>query len=840
MRAGALVLGLSIVVAGAAAVDQRQAQDDRSLRTDRYGDRLPAGAVARIGTVRWWHGRAGYGPLVYTPDGKTLISCEAGKAIRFFDAATGRETRRIEPGDDITSFAMAPDGKWLITAGSQNPALRLWDVSIGKERRAIPADANGTSATAVSANGKRFAAAAHDGTIRVWDVATWREIRRLPMRWVESCAFLPDGNTLIAAGDGIRWWDVGSGREIRHLPKQVDHQRRLVVSPDGRRLAAVVKPGPLQLWDATTGKEIRQAPLGGPGGVWCLCFSPDGRMLACSGGVAGRIAPHTRFFAADTGRELRNWHEDAWVEHLAFSPDGKTLAQVARERIRLRDVATGKPAFPMPGLPEYAMSVRFRADGKGLVVSCFGGSTGSWGPLSGRRLAALRAPPKGFSGRAEMLLGAALTADGKKAALVDGRGALHVWVPASGKVLCLIDNPPVGEDQAEFSADGQLVVVKHRDEVIRLWEADTGKLRCALPRYGRHRFPLPHAFSPDGRVLATAPSSLDQSVIRLWDPATGKETGRLAWQDGSSPTCVLFSGDGKYLAAAHGGGSMTIEGGEPVEDSLRLWDVRTGREVWRSRTRSGDIRALAISPDGKTLAAADHDRIVLREVASGRERGRFTGHHEWVWSLAFSPDGLLLASGSLDYTALVWDMTGLCPGGVWSDRDVGRDELQRLWRDLAATDADRAYRAMWAMVGASRSAVPFLAGRLRPVAQVDDRRLAALIADLDSRPFAARERASRELEALDRLAEPGLRRALKGRPSAEARKRIERLLAKLDAAVTSPELLRLLRAVEALENIGTPPAGRVLAALARGAEARLTEEAQASLARLTRRAPAAP
>jgi WD40 repeat protein len=72
---------------------------------------------------------------------------------------------------------------------------------------------------------------------------------------------------------------------------------------------------------------------------------------------------------------------------------------------------------------------------------------------------------------------------------------------------------------------------------------------------------------------------------------------------------------------------------------------------------------MVISPDGKTLAAGAHDTILLWELASGKERARFQGHQEWVWSLAFSPTGRLLASGSLDHTALVWDVTGICQDG---------------------------------------------------------------------------------------------------------------------------------------------------------------------------------
>src|SRR5690348_336 len=82
-------------------------------RTDRFGDPLPPGVVARIGTARWWVGPAeGHyrdSPLVYAPDGKSLAACYEGKAVRFLDAATGKELRRIEPrGEGVTTFALSP------------------------------------------------------------------------------------------------------------------------------------------------------------------------------------------------------------------------------------------------------------------------------------------------------------------------------------------------------------------------------------------------------------------------------------------------------------------------------------------------------------------------------------------------------------------------------------------------------------------------------------------------------------------------------------------------------------------------------------------------------------
>jgi hypothetical protein len=111
-----------------------------------------------------------------------------------------------------------------------------------------------------------------------------------------------------------------------------------------------------------------------------------------------------------------------------------------------------------------------------------------------------------------------------------------------------------------------------------------------------------------------------------------------------------------------------------------------------------------------------------------------------------------------------------------------------------------------------------------------------LIADLGDEDFDKREKATRELRALGDAVELRLRQALDRNPSAENRRRIEDLLARLDEAAPSGEALRALRAIEVLEHIGTPEASRLLKALADGApEARLTREAKAALQRLEKR-----
>jgi hypothetical protein len=158
------------------------------------------------------------------------------------------------------------------------------------------------------------------------------------------------------------------------------------------------------------------------------------------------------------------------------------------------------------------------------------------------------------------------------------------------------------------------------------------------------------------------------------------------------------------------------------------------------------------------------------------------------------------------------------------------------WTDLASADAAAAYRAVGVLAATPGRSLPLLRQRLRPALASDVRQIERWVTELDSDHFAERERATRELARQGDRAEEGLRRFLAGRPSLEARRRAEDLLDRLRGPLTDSERLRRLRAVEALEHIGTAEARRLLQALSEGAPAsRLTREAKAALERLTRR-----
>jgi hypothetical protein len=196
-------------------------------------------------------------------------------------------------------------------------------------------------------------------------------------------------------------------------------------------------------------------------------------------------------------------------------------------------------------------------------------------------------------------------------------------------------------------------------------------------------------------------------------------------------------------------------------------------------------------------------------------------------SVAFSPDGKRIATISQD-GVLIWGLAG-------EGMEVSIPKDLPSWNALADADAGKAYRAIATLVADPKQAVPLLQKQLLPAPVPDPQRVARLIADLDGKEFAERQKAAEELEKLGPTAESALRQALAGNPSLEMRRRLEQLLEKVTAL--TPEQLRQLRVVQALEWMATSEAKQLLQTLAKepGYSQRIRNDAQAALTRLTNR-----
>jgi RNA polymerase sigma factor (sigma-70 family) len=791
-------------------------------RTDRYGDPLPAGAVARLGTVRLRHGFMTYA-LAFTPDGKVLVSGGAGRGLVLWDAATGREIRQLARSTDAYRLAISPDGKVLASA-YQVPSVDLWDLQTGGKVREFPGTQGGVSMTfAFSPDGTLLAFGGHDHLVHLVDLTSGRELRQLRGHEssVMAVAFAPEGKTLASGSldKTVRLWDPVTGRERTRLTGHTNYVLGVAFLPDGKTLASVGEGEAVRLWDVGRGTEVRALEAPNAPGAVSLAISPDGHLLA-SGHKDGRI----RLWDPATGRELRHWRAHAFyqVSALAFAPDAKTLASGGHvdSSVRLWDPATGQERLPFDGPRNWVAWLYFTADGRSVELGSRDATVRRWDWAADRERILV-------TGEAPYLNLSCFSPDGRVRASANNQDhTITVWDDPRTSKGRVLGKHPGNVAALALSADARLLATGGDGGEVRLWDVRAGK-ELRLIRAGQVIGSL--AFSPDGKTLATGAGTfgagqLWSPTIRLWDVATGKAVGTLPHL--GHVFQLLFSPDGKLLASS----------GWDREPGARLWDLSTRTELPVPPANAA-CNALAFSPDSRLLAwgGGERDnRVRVLDVATGQEVLAFRGQHSGIHPLAFAPDGRLLASAGGDSTVLVWDLTGRYRDGQFAPVTLSPADLDRLRDALADPNAARAFQARTTLALApAELVVPRLRERLRPGPAADPKQVRAWIEDLDSREFAVRERAMKGLDGLGTEAEPALRRALAADPSPEARHRIQTLLEALQP--TAKEPLGQRRAIAVLEQLGTPAARHVLEDLSkRVPETILTREAKASLERLPR------
>jgi len=343
---------------------------------------------------------------------------------------------------------------------------------------------------------------------------------------------------------------------------------------------------------------------------------------------------------------IRNWiprltsvglHEDT-IHDIAFCPDSTRFVTASGDRTaRIWDVGSGNPVGPALVHPSSVTSAIFSPNGKALATGCQDGTVWIW---DARKIVLLHGP-LAYGGEVEAL---AFTPDSR---LVVGAGRTHfarVWDVQSGKVKWE-ELPHSGNlNDVEVESSGHYIATASNDGTACVWNVETGSLEFGPFTHEDHVRSV--SFGPEGKSLLTAGKD---GMAKLWDIGSG---GNLLQTFGHVP---LY--DALFLPE---GGVLTAGGNYDRSGEAHEWDSKTGKPISSPIRHSERVRDVCVSPDGRWIVTAGHDRVVTIRDRYSTERGECRlPHGGSVSNVRFSPDGRWLLSSGKELCWRLWDFGSL-------------------------------------------------------------------------------------------------------------------------------------------------------------------------------------
>ena len=850
-----LILTILISIFASTAI----AQDNRR---DCFGDPLPRGAVARLGSMRYRLPNNRTQAMVFLSDHKTLATIGLGQRLLFWDVATGRPSRAIAV-PKFSTAKFSANGKWLaLQLSRKEPHIALMALATGKVKYRIEQP---FSWWEISANGERIVGVNKKQMVFVWNRQTqkMRAVTRWKNETTEVHALSSDGKLLlwstlfeplhvlnlqtgkdhcepfqpyqaqgrmVFSSDNkrialrgynsyVEIWDTKMGTKIRDVDKRIavtkegktylpDYVEALQFSPDGQHIAGTINGYTVRVWDCTNGKhrDFVSAKSVSNDGIMQFCFSQDGNWLAAHHMYSNLL----HIWNVKTGKHVAvpSGHRGE-IHRLAFL-NGKNQIATHRENgtVRIWQAMTGIPlrtialkskkaevylgksgrmataqSYPVRGLALFAKPANFQITDltNGKSVATFRGSGG-------------------------LLESVTLSPDGKHWLTVNQFGRKDIYDTKTGRRVQTLYHKrghksnvqSSGSRVACYSDDGTRIAIYEKG-YINIWSTKTGKQINAVKFQTQYRI-LELRFSPDNLFVLVSVFQLEIAGSRLSD-------------------FLLENTATSTLDMTHAIHAVHIGTGQQYFPADR---PQVGKKLGKVAGLYDEVAIpFAVSPRGHMLAVGQGDTIYLVEMITGKKRALVGKHHSRVSALDFSASGQYLAAGYEDSTALIWDVDQTNGSPM---RLTTPAQALQAWQDLSSTDAQKAYRAIRALSAHPKWALSVFDKHLRAVAPYSKQQLQTWIKELDARKFSVRQRVARKLREEAELIKPYLEKVYANPPSLEVQQRLRILLRKMNKTVFSTEKLQRVRAIEVLENIGTPAAQAILQRLAKGAPAALSTQ----------------
>jgi WD40 repeat protein len=417
--------------------------------------------------------------------------------------------------------------------------------------------------------------------------------------WCTAAALSPDGKVVAVAGwPSITLTDLANGKRIGQF---AEHDVILLsFIEQGKTLVSVNEKGMVRYWSLEKGSESRP-----PWQAFLPEHNADSFYVALSPGGNLLLAldeENVNVWDLNEQKRLRQFKTPTDSGPYALAPDGNSVATFGEHGLTILDAETGMPTAATDQFKGYRVGVRFSPDGKRLV-SCGGYDryrVWDTGTLEEQFKVEERPTPEG---KHQMVV----SPDGKLLATTHRNGYLRLWDLESKKEIWNANPAREGIQvilQAVFFSPDQKRIICVGDEVIRIWDAASGR-ELAADSGPQHRASKLVA-SADGKTLA----GNYWHTLRVWDVATFRERFRV--EGVNHEIGAVFSRASDKLAYAH------------QDHSVRVVDTLSGNELVRLDRHTADIAAIAFAADDKeVLTAGRGGTLRVRDVATGKDLRKY-------------------------------------------------------------------------------------------------------------------------------------------------------------------------------------------------------------------------